>query len=114
VLFNAFLIEKSATMTMRGGNTDALYAHDADRREFAESLARQHPDVVRVVRRYGRWHHDVDYRPFRGNALVPRADVPLPDDGPLPRADEFGMELVTLPDAVPRGSCRWWQAGRKK
>lgn len=54
---------------MKGGNTDTVYAETNDRKEFAESLKEQHPDVVDVVWRFNRWHHDVDYRRFRGNKL---------------------------------------------
>lgn len=70
LLFNAFLIDKAATMTMKGGNTDGVYASGDARLEFARSLQHKHPDVVKVVARYGRWHHHVDYRPFAANALV--------------------------------------------
>ena len=41
--FNAFLGDKATTMTMRGGNTDTVYNTGDHRREFAESLQRQHP-----------------------------------------------------------------------
>ena len=55
---------------MKGGNTDTIYNTGDNRREFAESLAQQHPDVAKVVFRYGRWHHDVDYRRFKINKLT--------------------------------------------
>lgn len=88
VLFNAFLGDKAPTLTMRGGNTDTVYATGDKRRAFAESLAEQHPDVARVVWRYGRWHHEVDYSRFRRNRLVPRK-------GTVPQIDpEYGMRLM--------------------
>lgn len=63
VLFHAFLIDKHPTMQMKGGmkggNTNDLYANG--RLEFAQSLQPQHPDVAKVVQRYNRWHHSVDY-----------------------------------------------------
>lgn len=68
VLFNAFLAEKMRTMKMKGGNTDELYAGDG-RLLMAQSLQEQHPDVARVTRKWDRWQHHVDYRPFAGNAL---------------------------------------------
>ena len=71
LLFNAFLIMKGATMKMKGGNTEEVYENGAKRKDFAESLAQQHPDVTKVVQRFSRWHHQVDYRPFAGNALIP-------------------------------------------
>lgn len=100
VLFNAFLAGKSPTMTMKGGNTDELYADDG-RLEMAESLVAQHPDVARVTRKWGRYQHHVDYRPFRGNRLRRRPGVAIPD-GP----DNFGMVLQQLVDG------RWTTLGR--
>lgn len=69
VLFNAFLAAKAATMTMKGGNTDTVYTDGDERLKFAQSLEEQHPDVVKVVRKFGRWHHLVDYTPFEKNKL---------------------------------------------
>ena len=93
VLFNAFLCEKSITMTMKGGNTEALYKlQDGKdgRLLMAQSLQRQHPDVVKIVRKWGRWQHSVDYRPFKGNKLLPRTAIT--DTAP----DNYGMKLVTI------------------
>ena len=73
LLFNCFLFSKH-TMRMKGGNTDGIYANG--RREFAESLAQQHPDVAKVVHRFGRWHHMVDYRPFAGISLRRKRKAP--------------------------------------
>jgi hypothetical protein len=66
---NAFLADKMTTMTMKGGNTDTIYNTGDDRREFAESLKAQHPDVVEVTWKFGRWHHQVNYLPFKKNKL---------------------------------------------
>lgn len=74
VLFNAYLIDKAATMTMSGGNTDELYAGDG-RLAMAESLRDQHPDVVTITRKWGRWQHHVDYSHFKRNALLPRREA---------------------------------------
>lgn len=71
VLFYAFLAKKMPTMTMKGGNTDELYQEDG-RRLMAESLQAQHPEHVTIVRKWGRWQHNVDYTPFRRNTLVSR------------------------------------------
>lgn len=76
ILFYAFLCDKQATMTMKGGNTDELYKQDArfdGRLAMARSLQQQHPDVVKVIRKWGRWQHHVDYRPFKANRLIRRA-----------------------------------------
>lgn len=78
-------------MKMKGGNTEELYAATDNRREFAESLRDQHPDVVTVGQRFGRWHHVVDYRPFKSNALIRRPDVVIPQG-----VNNYGMKLLDL------------------
>jgi len=88
VLFNAFLAGKVTTMRMTGGNTDALYAGDG-RRQMAESLRVQHPDCVRVTRKFGRWQHSVDYRPFKATPLLRNPAVSVD-----PTPNEYGMRIV--------------------
>ncbi len=53
---NVFLIEKMATMTMKGGNSDQLYKGDG-RLKMARSLERVWPGVVSVDRRFKRPQH---------------------------------------------------------
>jgi|SRR5215207_6958136 len=76
VLFNAFLQHKLTTQIVGGGNTDAFYAAKGTLPK-SRMLALQHPDVARVVWRFGRWHHHVDYSPFRNRPLIPRDDIDL-------------------------------------
>jgi hypothetical protein len=90
VLFNAFLAFKETTMTMKGGNSDELYVEDG-RLKMAQSLVDQHPDVTRIIERWGRPQHLVDYRPFRFNELRRRPDVEVPAG-----VDNFGMRLERL------------------
>jgi hypothetical protein len=92
VLFNAFLIRKETTMTMKGGNTDELYADDG-RYQMALSLQKQHPDVVKIARKWGRWQHQVDYRPFKSNRLILRDGVEIPQT-----PNEYGMKLIHIGD----------------
>ena len=70
MLFTWCYCNKASTMTMKGGNTDNVYNETDNRREFAESLKNQHPDVVEVTQKYNRWHHLVDYSKFRSNKLI--------------------------------------------
>ncbi len=90
VLFQAFLHGKAATMSMTGGNTDELYQGDG-RLEMARSLRRQHPDVVTITRRWGRWQHQVDYRPFKGNKLIRKPGIEIPEG-----INEYGLRLVKV------------------
>lgn len=75
-------------MTTKGGNTDELYQGDG-RLKMAQSLQRQHPDVVKIGRRWGRWQHIVDYRPFKNNKLVKREGVIIPQG-----VNNYGMVLT--------------------
>jgi hypothetical protein len=89
VLFNAFLAFKMTTMKMTGGNTDELYQGDG-RLKMAESLQEQHPDIVKITQKWGRWQHHVNYKVFAKNELILRADVIIPEG-----IDNYGMELQT-------------------
>jgi len=103
MLFNQFLVGKAATMTMKGGNTETVYNVEErgdrskrggenfdNRREFAESLVAQHPDVVKVAFKWGRWHHDVNYSVFVQKPIrKPGLNIPK---GP----NEYGMVLKEI------------------
>lgn len=92
LLFCAFLADKINTMQVKGGMTD-YYKRTNKRREFAEELQRAHPDVVKIVWKFDRWHHEVDYRPFKGNKLIRKPDAVIPEG-----VNNYGMKLVRLKD----------------
>lgn len=87
VLFNAFLIEKSVTMKVKGGMTPH-YQGDG-RLKMAQELQRRHPRLVKVTRKWGRWQHVVNYRPFKGNKLIECEGVVIPEG-----VNNYGMVLV--------------------
>ena len=77
---------------MKGGNTDELYKQDKDfdgRLEMAKHLQLQHPDVTKITRKWGRWQHSVDYRPFKGNRLIKKEGIVIPKG-----INNYGMVLV--------------------
>lgn len=78
ILFNAFLCCKQQTMTMAGGNTDELYKKDG-RLQMADSLVKQHPDVVKRSWKFNRWQHHVDYSRFKKNKLRLKKGLKIPD-----------------------------------
>lgn len=90
VLFYPFLAEKITTLTMKGGNTESLYKLDgADGRLLmAQSLQQQHPDVVKITRKWGCWQHQVDYRPFKNNRLIKKQGIEIPQG-----VNNYGMVL---------------------
>jgi len=108
IQFNAFLQGKAATQTVKGGNTAEFYHAEGtqDKSQWrdgqlnpegtinkSQMLVDMHPDVARMVFRYGRWHHYVDYGPFKKNQLKLKSDIDLKS---LPKVDSYGMKLVRL------------------
>ena len=93
IQFNAFLQEKSTTQKMKGGNTDEFYAKEGTlpKSKMIEDL---HPDVAKVVWRFNRWHHHVDYRAFKKNKLIRKAGLEIPNV-----VNNYGMKLVPKEDA---------------
>lgn len=113
VQFNAFLQGKCATQTLKGGNTEEFYHKEVDydpktgqavraddlevkdrynvNGTIAKSqmLVDMHPDVTKLVFRYGRWHHHVDYSPFRKNKLKLKEGIKVPN-----RVNNYGMKLI--------------------
>tara|TARA_R110000796_G_scaffold65445_5_gene151146 strand:+ start:388 stop:1254 length:867 start_codon:yes stop_codon:yes gene_type:complete len=94
MLFNMMLCGKAATHTMKGGNTSEVYklgSEDFDeRRKFAQSLYDQHPEHVKITRKFGRWHHHIDYSVFDHQPILkPGLDIPKGDNN-------YGLKLVRL------------------
>jgi len=105
IQFNAFLIGKAATQTVKGGNTAEFYHKEGveDKKERkdgeynpdgtinkSQMLVDMHPDVARVVWRYGRWHHYVDYSQFKKNELRYKKKIVVPEG-----TNNYGMKLIT-------------------
>lgn len=86
ILFNAFLIRKSVTMTVKGGNTPN-YMGDG-RYRMAKELAEKHPDVARISWKWNRYQHHVDYSEFKWNRLKFKEGIKIPEG-----INEFGMKL---------------------
>ena len=83
--FNAFSGDKDATMITKGGNTPIYITGDL-RSNFVDSLIEQHPDVVKKVWRFERWHHEVNYKPFNKNKLVKKEKIIIEN-----KINEYGM-----------------------
>lgn len=47
-----------------------------------------HPDVSRMVWKFGRWHHHVDYSDFKANKLRRKPGIEIPRG-----VDNYGMVL---------------------
>jgi len=98
ILFNAFIAKKMQTMLLKGGNTDELYAgtNQGDlgkdgRYKMAKSLQEQHPDIVKIVWKWKRWQHQVDYSKFKENKLIEKKELIIPEG-----INNYGMVLKTI------------------
>jgi hypothetical protein len=100
VQFNAFLQEKMGTQVLKGGNTEEFYHAEgkvrdgekyADTGTLAKSkmLADVYPEYCKVVHKYSRIHHEVNYRPFKKRKLIRRDDINL-----SAAPNEYGMKLT--------------------
>lgn len=73
VQFNAFLQDKMRTQVLGGGNTAEFYAHEGTKAKSEMQVA-MHPDVSSITWKFGRIHHEVNYRPFKDIPLLFKDD----------------------------------------
>lgn len=95
VQFNAFLQGKVTTLTMRGGNMDEFYLKEGTLAKSKMQVA-MHPDLSSLTWKFGRWHHEVDYRSFKANKLILRDDVVIDS------SNDYGMRLRYLKKKAAR------------
>lgn len=100
IQFNAFLQNKVVTQTLKGGNTAEFYHAEGVVKEGqsysdtgtinkSKMVALVHPDMAKVVWKFNRWHHTVNYREFFKHKLIRRDNLDLKGS-----ADNYGMKLV--------------------
>lgn len=89
ILFNCMLADKLKTLTQKGGNTDGIYAEKDGLYKKARSLEKQHPDVTKIVTKFGRQHHQVDYSSFKKLTLEY-----IDNNVNINGVNEYGMMLV--------------------
>lgn len=87
IQFNAFLCGKVTTQRMRGGNSKEFYDVEGTMAK-SKMIVDLHPDVSKIAWKFNRWHHHVDYRPFRDNKFKKI------DHTVYPKVNEYGMKLI--------------------
>lgn len=88
VQFNAFLQQKMPTQTVKGGNTEEFYKKDGTYPK-SKMQVDMHPDVSKLVFKFGRIHHHVDYRPFKKNKLIKKDGLIIEN-----KIDDYGMKII--------------------
>lgn len=104
IQFNAFLQQKMPTQTIGGGNTKEFYHAEgilkegqkyADNGTLAKSkmLVKVHPDISKLVWKFSRWHHTVDYKVFKNNKLIKKPDIKIEN-----KINNHGLKLKIKKD----------------
>jgi len=87
VLFNTFQQNKMRTQLVKGGNHAVFYQNEGTYPK-SKMLIDTYPEYARLVTKYGRDHHHVDYRHFAGNRLRLKDGLVI-----SPEPDEYAMIL---------------------
>lgn len=93
--FRFVLFEKALTQTCKGGCDGEIYSKEGtDNKSIF--IARRHPDCCRVVKKYGRTHHHVDYRVFKQQPLL--KDEWKEKLFELPKYNDYRTILINIDD----------------
>ena len=90
IQFNAFLQGKVKTQTLRGGNSQEFYDQEGTLPK-SQMQVDVHPDVSKIIFRFGRIHHYVDYTPFKKIKLIKKKNIKIKNG-----VDNYGMELKKI------------------
>ena len=90
IQFNAFLCGKITTQRMRGGNSDDFYDSEGTLPK-SQMLVDLHPDVARLAFKFNRWHHHVDYSPYKNNRLIKVVDT-----SEMQKINNYGLKLKII------------------
>lgn len=89
VQFNAFLCGKVTTQRMSGGNTEVFYKNEGTLPK-SQMLVDMHPDVSKLVWKFNRWHHQVNYKVFKNNTIIKKEGLTIPNT-----INNYGIILKT-------------------
>ena len=89
VQFNAFLQQKAPTQTVKGGCSKEFYDNEGTYNKSRMQVD-MHPDISKLVYRFGRVHHHVNYSGFKKNKLIRKKGFNFNE---LPEINDYGMKL---------------------
>lgn len=92
VQFNIFLGSKVVTQSIKGGNTEEFYAYEGTIAK-SQMLIDMHPDVSRLMYRFGREYHYVDYSVFK-QKLKLKKEIKNKSN------NERGLMVIKIPDEI--------------
>jgi len=91
IQFEAFIQYKEMTQSKRGGNTDEFYLKEGTLPK-SQMLVAMHPDVTKLVHRFKRWHHHINYKQHFTHPLIRRDDIETKTG-----VDNYGMVFHGAP-----------------
>jgi len=89
VQFNSLLGGKATTQKVKGGNTEEFYIKEGTHLK-SKMIQDMHPDLVTVVEKFNRCHHQVDYSVFK-TKLKLKDGIDLSN---LPTVNNYGMKII--------------------
>jgi hypothetical protein len=90
IQFNAFLQLKTTTQVLRGGNSKEFYDKEGTLPK-SQMQVDVHPDVSKIVWRFNRIHHHVDYSSFKANRLIKKKNIKIKKG-----IDNYGMKVEQI------------------
>lgn len=106
VQFNSFLQGKVGTQTLKGGNSEIFYEPEGSAElkdmkvnnynpggtiQKTLNLKLIYPKVAKSVFKFNRWHHEVNYKKYKDNALILKKRLKISDE-----PNNYGMSLVDM------------------
>lgn len=92
---NCYLACKVTTQKVKGGNTQEFYVNEGTKAK-SEMLVAMHPDVAKLVWKFSRWHHEVNYKGFTQELKIkPEYEHLLEQQGN--EIKEHGVRIVRIP-----------------
>jgi len=92
LLFNNICANKAETMKTKGGNTDTIYAVEDAHLKKTQELVDNFPNCVKIVQKFNRTHHSVDYNGFKNLLPIWKPGV----KETLADKNEYGLEYVSI------------------
>lgn len=99
VQFNSMLAGKINTQSLTGGNTDEFYSQEGTKNK-SQMLVDMHPDVARMVWKYDRWHHYINYSIYKQKFKL-KPGINLDD---YPKVNNYGMKIIMTEEDTTKNS----------
>lgn len=94
IQYQFFLQDKMATQALKGGNTTEFYENDEGTRAKTDVLVKWFPKDTEVKIKFSRYHHSVDYNPYKPNQLKLKPEYQ--DTFGKEKVNNYGMKYIRM------------------